>query len=264
MPDLKRPDATLHFETSGTGPPLLLVAGFMSDSASWGPLVPLLEPHFTLIRPDNRTCGQTVPWNAPASMQHWVDDLVALLDHLGHHKTHVVGHSLGGVIGWALAAHAPNRIASLLMMGSAPILTPRNTELFRALIAVRRSDAPDDTWLRLLFPWLFRADAFHDPDAITAAIQQSLAYPHAQSADAMEYQMQALAQTDPTPFQSAPPVPCAAILSPDDMLVPIGNARASLHDIPLLELPGLGHSIHWDDPQRITQEILALTAANGL
>ncbi len=259
MPKLQLDDVTLHYEVSGDGQPLLLIAGFMSDSASWAPLLPLLEPKFTLIRPDNRTTGQTTPWDAPVVMDHWADDLAALLTHLGHDRVHVVGHSLGGLIGWALAARSASMVASLLMIGSAPILTPRNTQLFQSLIDIRRSNAADDTWLRLLFPWLFRKEAFLQPDAIDEAVRQSLAYPHAQSADAMELQLRALGETDPTPFTSPPPVPCHAILSPDDLLVPIDDARASLHDISLLELPGLGHSIHWDDPERVAQEIRILT-----
>lgn len=156
MPDLALPDVTLHYEVSGNGPPLLMIAGFMSDSASWAPLISLLEPHFTLIRPDNRTCGHTVPWDAPAGIVPWVSDLVALMNHLGHTRFHVLGHSLGGIIGWALAARAPDAVASLMMMGSSPQPAPRNFQLFSSLIAIRRSNAPLDTWLRVLFPWLFR------------------------------------------------------------------------------------------------------------
>lgn len=264
MPDLTLPDATLHYDVSGNGPPLLLVAGFMSDSASWAPLLPLLEPHFTVIRPDNRTCGRTVPWNAPASMEIWTDDLIALLDHLGHPKAHVVGHSLGGVFGWVLARKAPDRVASLLMIGSAPILTPRNDVLFRGLLAIRRSNAPPETWLRMLFPWLFRAEVFANPDLVAQAVADSLAYPYAQSADAMEWQLNALQSTDPGWFSALPPVPCKALLSPADMLVPYDDACASLAGIETVTLPGLGHSLHWDDPQRVAQEVLLHTDENRL
>ncbi|MEP4196362.1 MAG: alpha/beta hydrolase [Aliishimia sp.] len=259
MPDLSLPDVTLHYEISGNGPPMVLIAGFMSDSASWAPLLPLLEPYFTLIRPDNRTSGQTHPWDAPASMELWAQDVISLLDHLGHEKAHIVGHSLGGLIGWVTSIRAPNRVASIMMVGSAPINTPRNTELFRALINIRNSNAPQDTWLRLLFPWLFRKEAFFAPDAITNAVQQSLAYPHAQSAEAMALQLDALQNVDANLFQTPPSVPSRAILSPDDLLVPIDDARMSLNGISLVELTGLGHSIHWDDPQRVAQEIKALT-----
>ena len=95
MPKLERPDLSLHYEVTGNGPPLLLLAGFMSDHASWTPLVPLLAGHFSCIAPDNRTTGQTTPWDAPVSVKHMADDAVALMDHLGHDRFHIVGHSMG-------------------------------------------------------------------------------------------------------------------------------------------------------------------------
>ncbi len=251
MPELTLPDASLHYEVSGTGPPLVMIAGFMSDGASWAPLAPLLEPHFTLIRPDNRTCGQTGPWDAPVSMDHWVNDILSLLDHLGHTRVHVLGHSLGGIIGWAMAAKTPERVARLMIMGSAPIYTPRNHELFRALIAIRRSNAPKDTWLRVLFPWLFQERSFHNAEAITAAVNQSLAYPFAQSADAMERQLDALLAIDATPLKTPPPVPCLSVLSKADSLVPFDDAMASMTGIEVMTLVEEGHSMHWDAPALI-------------
>ena len=258
MPDLDLPDVTLHYEVSGTGPPLLMIAGFMSDGASWQPLLPLLEPHFTLIRPDNRTTGRTRPWDAPVSMSLWVGDVLALLDHLGLPRAHVLGHSLGGNIGWVLARTAPERVSSLLTLGSAPIALRRNTDLFRALIAIRRSDAPPDTWLRALFPWLFSEDVYGRRGAIAAAVDASLSYPHAQSADAMELQLEALRTVDPAPFELPPEVPFHAVLSRDDLLVPLDRSLPSLDGVRTTILDGPGHSIHWDAPDTVARLVLEM------
>lgn len=263
MPELALPDATLHYVISGDGPPLLMLAGFMSDSASWAPLLALLEPHFTLIRPDNRSTGQTTPWNAPCGPAIWAADAMALLDHLGQDQALVLGHSLGGLIGWQLAAMAPDRVRGLVMAGSAPLRFERNTALFRALIAVRQSDAPPDTWLRLLFPWLFSPALYDTPAAIDAAVSQSLAYPHAQSGDAMEHQLNSLyGDVDPTPFAAPPPVPMLALLAENDLLVPIELARAALQNVPTQTIPNAGHSIHWDAPAHVADALL--TFAKGL
>lgn len=264
MPKLDRPGLSLHYERDGKGTPLLMIAGFMSDSASWAPLLPLLEPDFDLIRPDNRTCGQTTPWDAPVSVSIWVDDLIALIDALDLGPIHIVGHSLGGMIGWALAHRSPDHVASLLMIGSSPEIKPRNTHLFKLLLDLRRSGAGDDLWLRTLFPWLFRAEAFSDPDAIAAAVAQSLAYPHMQSADAMELQLNCLAGTDPTPFLAPPPVPSRAILSRNDLMVQFDSAARTLTGIELIEINDAGHSIHWDAPNAVAAEIRRLIGENSL
>ena len=41
MPDLPLADISLYYEVDGHGPPLLMLAGMLSDSASWGALAPL-------------------------------------------------------------------------------------------------------------------------------------------------------------------------------------------------------------------------------
>jgi len=61
MPTLTLGDATFFYEVDGTGDPLLPIAGFGSDSASWMPLLLHLGDGFQLPRPDNRGSGRTVP-----------------------------------------------------------------------------------------------------------------------------------------------------------------------------------------------------------
>lgn len=104
MPDLPLSDISLHYEVDGSGPPLLMLAGMLSDSASWGALAPLLSDHFTLIRPDNRSTGRTTPWDAETSVAQMARDALTLMEYLGHDTFHVVGHSMGGLMAMELLA----------------------------------------------------------------------------------------------------------------------------------------------------------------
>ena len=255
MPDLGLPEVTLHYEVTGSGPPMILIAGMMSDSASWGPLIPYLEAHFTLICPDNRTTGRTRPMDAPASPQIWADDALALLDHLGHDSAHVVGHSLGGYIAWAMACLAPDRVTSCTMIASAPLGLARNAELFQTVLAVRRSDAPPDTWLRVFLPWIFTPEFYQTRGAIDAAIAQSRAYPHVQSTEAMAHQLAAVAAADPRLFPGPPQVPVQALLAEKDLLIPLEEARKALSGMPVEVLSGCGHAAHWDAPERVADHL---------
>ncbi|MFL4472243.1 alpha/beta fold hydrolase [Tateyamaria armeniaca] len=263
MPRLERSDVQLHFEVTGDGPPLLMLPGFMSDHASWTPLVPLLSDQFTCIRIDNRTTGQTTPWDAPVSIDLMCKDGLALMDHLGFERFHVLGHSMGGIIALHMAQVAPERLASTHVAASAPIRLPRNTALFETLIAIRRSGAPQDTWLRALFPWLFNPRVYHDPAAVDAAVADSLAYPHVQSADAMEHQLNALRDFDGTDL-ATPACPTQVLVGALDLVVPPDHALAVLGHLPHHIVEEAGHSIHWDAPENVAGLVCAFAAKHTI
>jgi pimeloyl-ACP methyl ester carboxylesterase len=259
MPELHLDDVTLHYEISGTGPPLLMLAGMMSDSASWAPLVSSLEEHHTLIRPDNRTTGRTTPWDAPVSVELCADDALALLDHLDLPCAHVLGHSMGGMIAMTLARRAPERVHSLALAASAPVRMARTLALFGSLVAIRRSNAPADTWLNALLPWLFAPMVYDIEGAVEEAVAASLAYPYAQSVDAMAHQIEALAAFDPAPLKGPYPMPTQAFLAENDLLLPTKIAQAALDGINIRVLRGAGHSIHWDSPGEFRHFLLKFT-----
>jgi pimeloyl-ACP methyl ester carboxylesterase len=247
----------IHYEIDGEGPPLLLLAGMMSDSASWGPLVPLLTPHFTVIRPDNRTTGRTDPTNP--SLDAWAQDAVALLDHLGLQKAHIAGHSLGGLIATHLAATAPARVDRLALLAAAPVFLQRNIALFRHLIALRDPAYPPDLWLRALFPWLFHPRTFDSPAIVDTMVALSLAYPHAQTRTAMETQLAAYEAAEAALRIPDPLPPTLAILAQDDLLMPASLARPALSAITGLrvaEIPQAGHSLHWDAPDATASALI--------
>lgn len=259
MPIFEHSGIAQHYERSGHGPPLLLIAGMMSDSASWAPVVPLLEPHFDLIRPDNRTTGRTTPWDAPACVTHFAADCAALLDHLKVASAHVMGHSLGGMIGMRMACLAPEAVRTLTLAASAPLRLERNVALFKALLAIRRSDAPPDVWLHALFPWLFAPALFDAPGAVAQAAAVSLAYPHAQSVQAMGHQIAALEGYIPDRVTDLS-CPAQALLAEDDLLLPAALARETLGNLPTHLIENAGHSIHWDAADAVAAHLLKFTA----
>ncbi len=263
MPTLPLPDATLHYEIGGSGPALVLIAGMCSDSASWAPLLPALEAQFTVIRPDNRSTGRTLPADAPVSMDIWAGDVLALLDYLQIGRAAVMGHSLGGLIGLHLAM-TTGRVQRLVTLAAAPVRLPRNDALFALLLGMRAPGMPADLWLRAFFPWLFHPRFYDHPEVADMAVAQSLAYPYAQSPAAMAHQSAGLAGFDPAPLQAGPDCPVLAVLSADDLLMPLSAAKpafARFADLTLAEVSGAGHSLHWDAPDMVLQHVLPFLSA---
>ena len=258
MPELSLPDVSLHYEIDGSGPPLLMLAGMLSDSASWGALAPLLTDHFTLIRPDNRSTGRTTPWDAEISVAQMARDALALMDHLGHETFHLVGHSMGGLMAMELTGMAPKRVQALSILASAPVRAPRTMAVFDALLAVRRAPEGEQLWLCALYPWIFAPGFFTDPDNVETALAAALAYPHAQSADAMAHQMQALRGFRPTVRPADLTCRTKVLHGADDLLIPRADAEkafAAIPDVTQHTLPDAGHSIHWDAADAVAKHL---------
>lgn len=267
MPELMRDDVTLHYEVEGQGPPLLLLAGMLSDSASWMALAPLLTDHFTLIRPDNRSTGRTRPWDAPADVHLMAEDARALMAHLGHGKYHVAGHSLGGLLTLELAHAAPDLVATATVLASGQSRSPRTMGVFDALMAIRRAPEGEEMWLRALYPWLFGHGFFEDPENVETALEAALAYPHAQSADAMAHQIEAFRAFRPRAKLDEIRCPTMVVYAGQDLMIPPEVARPSFAPIPKLReetIAEAGHSIAWDAPQEVAEKLTSFLADHPL
>lgn len=267
MPDLPLNDVTLHYEIDGQGPPIVLLAGMLSDSASWLPLVEPLSQQFTVIRPDNRTTGRTVPWNAPASVQIMARDARALMAHLGHDRYHIAGHSMGGRMAIELFGLAPERVASLSILASAPHKLPRSLAVFEALQAIRETPDGERLWLRALYPWVFAPAFFETPQNTETALEAALGYPFVQSAQAMAHQIEILRDFELR--TSLEDITCATqiLYAEDDALIPPGPARAAFDPIPGAihhVIPNSGHSVVWDAPEAVLEHLLPFLGANPI
>lgn len=258
MPNLRLSDISLHYEMDGSGPPLVLLAGMLSDSTSWGPLIEPLAQSNTVIRIDNRSTGRTTPALAPTSPQQNARDVLSLMDHLDLPRAHIIGHSMGGYIAAEFASLAPERITSLTLLCSAPINVRRSWHLFQSFCDIRKS-GPEGLWLRSLFPWLFHHSFFDRPEQVEGAIAASLAYPHAQSLDAMQHQLDALTRYRPDGLAHKIATPTLALLAQNDLIVPHDEALDLLAQIPqavIETIPGAGHSVHWDAPQAVLSALV--------
>ncbi|MEO6749745.1 MAG: alpha/beta hydrolase [Casimicrobiaceae bacterium] len=101
---------------------IALLHSAMSNSQRWFRMVPLLARHYRVVRMDLRGHGASqIP--APDegfSLQHLVDDVGELLDHLGIQSAHVVGSSAGGYVAQQWAATRPARVRTLALYASTP------------------------------------------------------------------------------------------------------------------------------------------------
>ena len=116
-------------------PYLILQHGFGRSGRFWYSWVPYLARWFKVVRPDVRGLGQS-----PASfdlereftVENCVNDLTAIIDHLGADAVHYCGESMGGILGMVLAATHPKRVRTLTLVSS-PVNLNETTKTTYAL-----------------------------------------------------------------------------------------------------------------------------------
>jgi pimeloyl-ACP methyl ester carboxylesterase len=106
-------DVQLHAVIGGEGPPLLLVHGWPQTWYAWRMLMPALAEDFEVIAVDQRGIGLSDKPATGYDTGTLADDLVALMDALGHQRFAMYGTDTGMPIAYALAADHPERLERL-------------------------------------------------------------------------------------------------------------------------------------------------------
>ncbi|MFE7394471.1 alpha/beta fold hydrolase [Streptomyces sp. NPDC057582] len=115
-----------HAVIGGDGPPLLLVHGWPQNWYAWRMLMPELARKYTVIAVDQRGIGLTDKPQDGYDTRTLANDLIALMDALGHQRFAVVGHDTGMFLSYALAADHPDRVerVALVEVPGPPGLAP--------------------------------------------------------------------------------------------------------------------------------------------
>ena len=235
-----------------------------SDAASWQPVWADLAAHFDLIAPDNRCTGRTTPSPVPTSRALMLDDVERLLDHLDIERIDVLGHSMGAMLGWALAAALPDRVTALVAAGGLPEVPPVRVDFFATLARLRHTSEPA-VWYRLLFHALFSPAFFAEPARVEAAAIGAMAYPHRQSPQALDVQSAALASFIDTPARlDRVRCPVLALTGELDLLTTPAMLQARHHGderVRIATLPGAAHALHWERPEAFVQRVTSFLDA---
>ncbi len=117
---IKLPDGlNMRIARAGTGNQLVVMLhGFPESWYSWRHQLRAFAPHFDCVAPEMRGYGET---DAPRGIHNYrieklVDDVVGVIETLGHQNAVVIGHDWGGGIAWATALRRPDRVAKLCVM----------------------------------------------------------------------------------------------------------------------------------------------------
>lgn len=125
MPTLPLEDGTLWYDEQGSGPPMVCLHGGWQDSDVWQDHVDRFADEYRVIRFDLRGHGRTGATDARRySIDGFVDDLEALLDHLGVDRPILTGISIGGMITQAYLDRHPDGARAAVIGGPARSMPP--------------------------------------------------------------------------------------------------------------------------------------------
>ena len=121
---VKANDIYINHELSGKrGAPVVVLSHSLSSSLlMWNPQMDALNPYFQVLRYDIRGHGGSDAPSGAYTLELLAKDVISLLDALDVDRVHLVGLSLGGMIGQSLALNDPHRLKSLTLCDTAAIV----------------------------------------------------------------------------------------------------------------------------------------------
>ncbi len=108
----------LYYQVGGTGDALLMLHGNGEDSDLFAKQFPFFTKQFRVFALDTRGHGRSDLGVERLTFKQIAEDILALLEKEQIQRVHVLGFSDGGNLGLYLAAHHPERVASLIAMGA--------------------------------------------------------------------------------------------------------------------------------------------------
>jgi pimeloyl-ACP methyl ester carboxylesterase len=108
----------IYYETYGNGAPVLVLHGGGGSLEHMSFQIRALAPSHFVIAVDSRGQGRSTDSDAPLSYSLMADDMLKLLDQLNIERTGIVGWSDGGIIALDMAAHHPERVGRIVVIGA--------------------------------------------------------------------------------------------------------------------------------------------------
>lgn len=246
------------YERTGTGPPIMLLHGFIVDRRTWQPQLEDLHRDFDVIAWDAPGTGESSNPPEEFSMAQFADCLAATMDHAGISSAHLVGLSWGGTLSIEFWRKCPSRVRSLVLAdtyaGWTGSLGP-DAAAERLARCLRESQLPAEQWVPQWVPGAFSDAAPKELLDEFAAIMSDfhpVGFRAMSRAVAPDFS-QTLAQIR---------APTLLVWGDDDKRAPLSSAepmREKIAGSRLTVIPNAGHLSNLEQPERfnaIVQEFI--------
>jgi pimeloyl-ACP methyl ester carboxylesterase len=256
MPILELADAAIYHESHGEGEAVVFAHGMGGNHAIWYRQVEQFARSYRVITFDHRGFGRSSD-RAGRGREAFVEDLRALLDHLGIARAALVGQSMGGGTCVGFWRRYPRRVAALLLADSLHGIeeSPAVAQIMeRARAATRELSQAE----RVL------AAAYREADPAGAFLYRQISSFNATDRHTLGGDWGAPC---PPAELAASGVPILFIAGSEDVLFPIEAVRLVQEAVAgsfLVEVSGAGHSAFWERPVEFNDSIASVLQMAGL
>jgi 3-oxoadipate enol-lactonase len=236
-------DYSLRYADTERGEPVFLCIHGLADALEvWDALAGPLAERGRLVRMDQRGHGESGAPPGPCTREDLARDAIAVLDALAVPRAILVGHSVGGIVAMTAALLAPERVAGLVLIGTASRCSERTAAWYERIAFAAERDGGDGL-MRAIYGEGTARRARGDARAI-AHVARMLC---------------SLYQDPLTPKLSAIACPVLLLVGEKDLMGP--KASLSIRDaLPpggaeLVVMPGCGHWLQLDAPAAVIAEV---------
>ena len=227
----------IYYEVHGSGPPLVLAHGVGGNHGIWWQQLPYLSQWYTVVTFDHRGFGRS---REGPHRKDYVNDLLGLLDHLNIERAALAGQSMGGTSCLAMTGWHSERVAALVMSDTTGMMDHIDAKPTPAWVSVSGTLNQADRALS--------KDFQQRNPALTELFLQLNSFNKAN-----RFNVRADGYKGPTPEEVARTgVPVMFILGTDDRVADpdvLRTAHRLITGSRLVEFPGCGHSVYWEQPE---------------
>jgi non-heme chloroperoxidase len=265
---MTRDGVEIFYKDWGSGQPVVFSHGWPLSADDWdGQMLYFLQQGYRVVAHDRRGHGRSTQVSGGHDMDHYADDLSAVMDELDLTKAILVGHSTGGgEVAHYLARHGAQRVAKCVLVSSVPPLmlktdaNPEGTPLavfdgFRAALAANRPQFYTDVTMSFY--------GFNRPGAKTSeGLRQHWFLQGMMGGARAHYEgIKAFSETDFTEDLKKIDIPMLVMHGDDDQIVPIKTSSLRtaklVKNAQLKVYPGFPHGMLRTNPDPINADLLA-------
>lgn len=251
----------LEYQVDGAAgkPWVVLVHGFPFDRSTWAGQVAALKADFQVLSYDLRGLGHSELGPAPQPLEAYVDDLLALMDHLQIPVAALGGLSMGGYISLRAAQRAPERFWALALCDTKSEPDTDEGKLGRAAGIKALHGNGVEAFSQAMLPKLLLRPSAPAGQALLATMLKNRAVGMANALAAMQ------GRTDTTPGLKALKIPTLVLVGSGDAVTPPKGAQVMAAHIPgakLVILEDAGHVSNLEAPEAFNLELLAFLTAS--